>query len=154
MRTCEDPGRLARDAYTYLHVPIVAGIIAVAVGDNLLIAEPRAALHGVGLAMVLGGPALYLVGESLFRLRVTGAANAKRLGVAALLVALVPLGGRVSALALSALVAALLTAAALWELRTAARAEVSRTSAPVRSWETSPSAPAARPGLANRTRSS
>jgi len=154
MRTSEDPGRLARDAYTYLHVPIVAGIIAVAVGDNLLIAEPRAALHGVGLAMVLGGPALYLVGESLFRLRVTGAANAKRLAVAALLVALVPLGGRVSALALSALVAALLTAAALWELRTAARAEVSRTSAPVGSWETSPSAPAARPGLANRTRSS
>ena len=154
MRTCEDPGRLARDAYTYLHVPIVAGIIAVAVGDNLLIAEPRAALHGVGLAMVLGGPALYLVGESLFRLRVTGAANAKRLAVAALLVALVPLGGRVSALALSALVAAVLTAAALWELRTAARAEVSRTSTPVRSSETSPSAPTARPGLANRTRSS
>ena len=41
MRTCEDPGRLARDAYTYLHVPIVAGIIAVAVGDDLLIAAPR-----------------------------------------------------------------------------------------------------------------
>src|SRR5262249_32547577 len=48
MRTCDDPGRLARDAYTYLHVPIVAGIIAVAVGDDLLIAEPRHALHGAG----------------------------------------------------------------------------------------------------------
>ena len=59
MSTCEDPGRLARDAYTYLHVPIVAGIIAVAVGDDLLIAEPGRALHGVGLAMVLGGPVLY-----------------------------------------------------------------------------------------------
>ena len=31
MRTCADPGRLARDAYTYLHVPIVASVIAVAV---------------------------------------------------------------------------------------------------------------------------
>jgi len=154
MRTCEDPGRLARDAYTYLHVPIVAGIIATAVGDNLLIAEPRDALHGVGLAMVLGGPALYLVGESLFRLRVTGAANAKRLAVAALLVLLVPVGGRVSALALSAIVAALLSAAALWELRSATRAEVSRTRAPVRSWGVSPGTRTARPGLPNRTRSS
>jgi low temperature requirement protein LtrA len=117
MRTCEDPGRLARDAYTYLHVPIVAGIIAVAVGDDLLIAEPGQALHGVGLAVVLGGPALYLAGETLFRTRVTGAANGKRLAVAALLVALVPVGGQVSALALTALVTALLSALALWELR-------------------------------------
>jgi low temperature requirement protein LtrA len=117
MRTCQDPGRLARDAYTYLHVPIVAGIIAVAVGDNLLIAEPHEALHGVGLAMVVGGPALYLVGESLFRMRVTGVVNAKRLAVAALLVLLTLLGTRVSALALSTIVAALLAAAALWELR-------------------------------------
>ena len=120
MTSCADPGRLARDAYTYLHVPIVGGIIAVAVGDDLLIAEPGGALHGVGLAMVLGGPALYLVGESLFRLRVTGAANAERLAVAAILVLVVPLGSQVSALALSATVAALLGALALWELRTLA----------------------------------
>jgi low temperature requirement protein LtrA len=121
MRTCEDPGRLARDAYTYLHVPIVGGIIAVAVGDHLLIAEPGHALHGVGLAMVLGGPVLYIVGESLFRLRVTGVANGKRLAVAAILVLLAPVGARVGALTLSAIVAALLAAAALWELRTPAR---------------------------------
>jgi len=117
MSTCEDPGRLARDAYTYLHVPIVAGIIAVAVGDDLLIGAPSEALHGVGLAVVLGGPALYLVGENLFRLRVTGAGNLKRLAVAGLLVLLAPVGAHVSALALSALVAALLSALALWELR-------------------------------------
>jgi low temperature requirement protein LtrA len=117
MRTCADPGRLARDAYTYLHAPIVAGIIAVAVGDDLLIAAPGEALHGVGLAMVLGGPALYLLGESLFRLRVTGAANAKRLTVAAVLVLLAPVGTHISALALTALVTALLSGLALWELR-------------------------------------
>jgi low temperature requirement protein LtrA len=125
MSTCEDPGRLARDAYTYLHAPIVAGIIAVAVGDDLLIGEPGHALHGVGLAMVLGGPVLYLLGESLFRLRVTGAANAKRLAVAALLVLLAPIGSQVSALALSALVAALLSGLALWELRPASRSPAS-----------------------------
>jgi hypothetical protein len=31
---------------------------------TLLIAEPRAAMHGVGLAMVLGGPAVYLVSRA------------------------------------------------------------------------------------------
>jgi low temperature requirement protein LtrA len=120
MSTCEDPGRLARDAYTYLHLPIVAGIIAAAVGDDLLIADPARALHGVGLTMVLGGPVLFLVGEGLFRLRVTGAANAERLAVAAILVLLAPLGSQMSALALSASVAALLSGLALWELRTLA----------------------------------
>jgi low temperature requirement protein LtrA len=72
MRSCADPGRLARDAYTYLHVPIIAGVIAVAVGDDLLIADPSAALDGFGLAMVLGGPALYLAGAALFRARLSG----------------------------------------------------------------------------------
>jgi low temperature requirement protein LtrA len=117
MSTCDDPGRLARDAYTYLHLPIVAGIIATAVGDDQLIAEPHQPLHGVGLAMVLGGPTLYLLGEYLFRWRMTRTANTKRLAVAAVLVLLAPVGGHVSALMLSAIVAALLTAPALWELR-------------------------------------
>ena len=70
-----DPGRFARDAYTYGHLPIIAGIIATAVGVDLLIAHPAHALHGVGLAMVLGGPALYLLGESMFRRRMTGSHN-------------------------------------------------------------------------------
>jgi low temperature requirement protein LtrA len=115
MSASDDPGRLARDAYTYLHLPLVAGIIGTAVGDDLIIAEPRHTLHGVGLAMVLGGPAVYLLGECLFQWRMTGTANAKRLAVAGLIVLLAPLGGRVSALLLGAIVAALLTALAVWE---------------------------------------
>ena len=118
MSTSADPGRLARDAYTYLHLPIVAGIIAVAVGDDLVIAAPRQALHGVGMAMLLGGPALYLVGECLFQWRMTRTANAKRLAGAAALLLLTPVAAHLSALTLSALVAALMTTLALWELRT------------------------------------
>jgi low temperature requirement protein LtrA len=72
MRSSRDPGRLARDAYTYLHLPIVAGIIAVAVGDDLLISDPRSVLDGIGPAMVLGGPALYVAGVVLFRARLGG----------------------------------------------------------------------------------
>jgi low temperature requirement protein LtrA len=117
LSSCKDPGRLARDAYTYLHLPIVAGIIATAVGNDLLIAEPHHALQGVGVAMMLGGPALYLLGESLFRWRMSAAPDAKRMVVAALLILLVPLGTEVSALLLSVIVAALLSALAALELR-------------------------------------
>ena len=123
MTASEDPGRLARDAYTYGQLPIVAGIIAVAVGDDLLIAHPHDALEPAGLAMVLGGPALYLAGESLFRWRMIGVTSIRRPAVAALLILLAPLGGQVSALVLVAIVTALLTVLAASELsqnRTAA----------------------------------
>jgi low temperature requirement protein LtrA len=117
--TSGDPGRVARDAYTYAHLPIVAGIIATAVASGLLIAAPHESTNGVGVAMILGGPALYLLGESVFVWRVTGAINVKRVALAALLVLLVPLGGAVSVLLLSVVVAALLPALAVWELRAA-----------------------------------
>jgi len=117
MSTCDNPGRLARDAYTYLHLPIIAGIIAIAVANDLLIAAPYDAPHGVAVAMILGGPALYLLGESLFRWRITGVANARGIAVAALLLLLVPLGGHVAALPLSIIVAVLLTLLAVSEPR-------------------------------------
>jgi low temperature requirement protein LtrA len=125
LSTCDDPGRLARDAYTYLHLPIVAGIIATAVGTDLLIAEPHHALHGVGLAMMLGGPALFLVGESLFAWRMTGTTNVSRVVVAGFLVLLVPIGGQASALLLGVTVGALLAALVLWEQRSSVTAPVS-----------------------------
>jgi low temperature requirement protein LtrA len=121
MSASDDPGRLARDAYTFLHLPIVAGIIATAVGAKLLIAEPSEAPHGVGLAMMLGGPALFLVGENLFQRKLTSTTNAKRLAVAGLLILFVPLAGQVSALALGVVVTTLLAALALWELHASAR---------------------------------
>ncbi len=117
LSTCKDPGRLARDAYTYFHLPIVAGIIATAVAGNLLIAAPHKAPDAVGVAMILGGPALYLLGESLFAWRVTGATNGKRVAVATLLILLAPLGGEISVLLLSLIVASLLPALAVWERR-------------------------------------
>jgi low temperature requirement protein LtrA len=115
MSTCDDPGRLARDAYTYGHLPIVAGIIATAVGLNLLIAAPHHALHPVGIAMVLGGPALYLLGESHYRWRISGTHNVKGITVAGVLLLLAPIGNDVSTLWLSVFVAALLTLLAIWQ---------------------------------------
>ena len=115
---CDDPGRLARDAYTYAHLPIVAGIIATAVAGNLLIAG---AAPGAGRGRRGDDPRrprALLLGESLFGWRMTGTTNPKRVAVAALLILLVPLGDQVSALALSLVVAALLPALAVWERET------------------------------------
>jgi low temperature requirement protein LtrA len=115
MAESEDPGSLARDAYTYLHLPIVAGVIAVAVADELLVAHPGEPFDTAGVAMVLGGPALFLLGETMFRVRMIGSANAKRLTAVAVLVLLWTIAAGVSALALSAIVAGVLTGLALWE---------------------------------------
>jgi low temperature requirement protein LtrA len=46
---------LARDAYTYLHVVIVAGVIVSAVGDELMIAHPMEVLPGSEVAAVVAG---------------------------------------------------------------------------------------------------
>jgi low temperature requirement protein LtrA len=61
-----DPGREARSAWTYAHAVIVAGIIVCAVADEIVIAHPG---HGEGLALaiVLGGPTLYVLGNALFK---------------------------------------------------------------------------------------
>ncbi len=62
----QDPGRHARSNYTYLHLPIVAGIILCAVADELVLAHPDHASNA-GLAVMLGGPALYLLGVGGFK---------------------------------------------------------------------------------------
>jgi low temperature requirement protein LtrA len=110
-----DAGRIARDAYTYLHLPIIAGIIVVAVGDDLLIADPHRALGHAGALMVAGGPALYLLGETLFRVRMVHSANPKRLAAIAALCLLYPVAPHVSALALIAIATAIVSGLAFWE---------------------------------------
>jgi low temperature requirement protein LtrA len=64
--TAAEPGRHARTAYTYLHLPIVAGIIVCAVADELVLAHPDHA-SDAGIAAMIGGPALYLVGVGAFK---------------------------------------------------------------------------------------
>ena len=69
--------------------------------------------------MVLGGPALYLLGGVLFEWRMTRRTNTKRLAVAGLLILLAPLAGQVAALLLGVIVTSLLATVAVWELRAA-----------------------------------
>ena len=111
----DDPGRLARDAYTYLHLPIVAGIIMAAVADDLMIAHPNQPLTAAGIAMTVAGPAVYLLGEGLVRLRMIRSVSPQRLLAVAAFGLTGALGGELSALALSSLVAAILAGLTIWD---------------------------------------
>ncbi|HWH95907.1 MAG TPA: low temperature requirement protein A [Baekduia sp.] len=93
LRRAPDRTAMARDAYTYLHVILVAAIVVSAVGDELVIAHPDQALGGAEMAAVVGGPALYLLGHTLFRLRVSGTTGWRRpLGAVACMVLGIVLG--------------------------------------------------------------
>ncbi len=89
-------GRLGRDVYTYLHLPIVAGIVLAAVGDERLIAHPRADLHAAGSLVTLGGPALYLAGVIVCAARVGSPQSVPRLAASILLLALMPVATEMS----------------------------------------------------------
>ena len=101
---------LARDAYTYLHVMIVAGVIVSAVGDELVIADPLEVLPGEQVAAVVAGPAIYLLAHTLFRQRMAGSVSWKRLGGALVCVAIGGVGAFAPALVVAALLITVLVA--------------------------------------------
>lgn len=63
----DDPGRLARSGYTYIHILIVAGIIVAAVGDELVLHHPHGHTELKTAIVLIGGPAVYLIGNSMFK---------------------------------------------------------------------------------------
>jgi low temperature requirement protein LtrA len=110
-----ESGRLGRLAYTYLHMPIVAGIIVTAVADELVLTHP----HGhADLKTVLSsiiGPMLFLVGTVLFKRVIRGWLQPSHgVGIAALGV-LACFAGELSPLLLSVLTTAIMTVVAVWE---------------------------------------
>jgi low temperature requirement protein LtrA len=110
MAAAEVPGQLGRDAYTYLHLPIVAGILLAAVGDELVIAHPGDELGTAGALVTLGGAALYLLGVAAFGARVGRHQPWTRMAAAVLLVAAVPLAAEAPGLLVAGLLTALLVA--------------------------------------------
>ena len=63
----DNAGLLARNAYTYLHIPIVAGVVLTAVGDEMLIMHPVGHSDPAMLITMVGGPALFLLGNQAFK---------------------------------------------------------------------------------------
>jgi low temperature requirement protein LtrA len=108
--------RMARDSYSYLHLPMVAGIVLFAVGVKKTLGHIGDPLEVVPAVALCGGLAMYLVAHVLFRLRNVHSLNRQRLVVAVLLVAFVPLAVELPALATLAVVAALCVGLIVFEV--------------------------------------
>jgi low temperature requirement protein LtrA len=90
---------LALHSYSYLHFPMVAGIVLVAFGLEYTLQHVDAPLDSVHRFALLGGAAIYLLGHVALRLRNAGTVNVQRLLVALVLLALCPIALEVSSLA-------------------------------------------------------
>jgi low temperature requirement protein LtrA len=89
-----DPRRralMARDSYTFLHLPMIAGIVFFAVGVKKTLGHVGAELDAVPAVALCGGVALYLLALSAFKRRNIGSFNRPRLVATALLAGIVPL---------------------------------------------------------------
>lgn len=110
-----DPGRLARLAYTYIHLLLVAGIIVAAVGDELVLAHPAGHTDVKTAAVLLGGPALYLTGNLMFKRLSARYFPLSHLVGLGLLALLVPMAAVASPLVLSGATTLVLVIVAIWE---------------------------------------
>jgi low temperature requirement protein LtrA len=114
IRTAPDPGRLAA-GYHYVHVAIVAGVIVAAVGNELVIAHPDARIDLSALAVLIGGPLLYVVGNGLYKTMVYGRFPLTHIVGIALLAVLAAVGRLTDRLMVAGLVMASLVLVACWE---------------------------------------
>jgi low temperature requirement protein LtrA len=114
----EERARLARDSYSYLHLPMVAGIIFVALGIKQTLAHIGDPLETIPAVALYGGVALYLLGHNAFRLRDEGSVSVTRLVVTILCLALIPVAVSVPSLLTLAILAVLLCALAAFETAT------------------------------------
>jgi low temperature requirement protein LtrA len=112
-----DPGSLGRSAYTYFHIPIVAGIIVTAVGDELSLAHPSDPATAGAVATIIGGPLLFLAGHTLFKRAAFGSYSVSRLVAMAALVLIAPLGLVATPLVLAVAATAVLAGVALYDSR-------------------------------------
>jgi low temperature requirement protein LtrA len=103
----KERNELARDSYSYLHFPMVAGVILFALGLKKTLGEPDDALKIVPDVALLGGVALYLLGLVAFRYRHVHSINRRRLTLAIVLVALIPAALELPAMAMLAVIGVL-----------------------------------------------
>jgi low temperature requirement protein LtrA len=103
----EERARMARDAYSYLHLPMVAGIVLLALGIEKVLehvgestdGELAESLDVLPLAALYGGVALFLFAHVWFKHRTWGLLTVRRLAVAILICALIPVAMELPSLA-------------------------------------------------------
>lgn len=107
--------QIARDSYSYMHLPMVAGIALIAVGIKRTLIGVDDPLKLVPATALLGGAALYLLAHVAFRLRNMHTLSTRRLVCAIVLLALVPAVAELPALATLGILAAVLVALIVYE---------------------------------------
>ena len=108
---------IARDSFSYLHFPMVAGIVLVALGMKKTLGGVDDALKLVPAVAMLGGTAVYLLAHVAFRWRNVHRFSYQRLLCAIVLVALLPAAVEIPALATLGILAAVLAALIAYEAR-------------------------------------
>jgi low temperature requirement protein LtrA len=89
---------LARDSYSYLHFPMVAGIVLGALGLETTLTHLDDHLDAQRATALLGGIALYLLAHVALRLRNAHTLSRSRFGVAVAMLLLIPVATTVPAL--------------------------------------------------------
>jgi low temperature requirement protein LtrA len=110
LREHDDPVLAASDAYSYLHLPLVAGIIIFAAGVKLVIGDAASPLPAPARLALCGGVALYLLAHAAFLLRLLGALSVERLVASGALLVLYFVGGNLPAWSVVGVVSVLLAA--------------------------------------------
>ena len=106
---------IARDSYSILHFPMVAGIVLVALGMKKTLGHTGDPLKLVPVVAMLGGASLYLFAHVAFRLRNIRTLNRPRLVTAVLLLAFIPVATEIPALTTLAIVSAVFVALVTYE---------------------------------------
>jgi len=106
---------LARDSYSYLHLPMVAGIVLFALALKQTLGHVGDDLETVEATALCAGPALYLLAHDAMRFRTSRTYNSRRVLTVAVLLALVPVALTVPALAALGAVTAVSWALVAWE---------------------------------------
>ena len=116
LREHRDPVLAAADAYSYIHLVIIAGIIIFADGVKLTVNNSaQAPMPDGGRLALCAGVAVYLIGLAAFRLRIAGDKRPAPLLIAAALMALYALGGSIPAWSVAAGISALIGALCIGE---------------------------------------
>jgi low temperature requirement protein LtrA len=110
-----EQNEMARDSYSYLHFPMVAGIVLLALGLKKTLGDVGESLGTVPAAAMLGGAAVYLLAHVAFRLRNVRTLNRRRLVCAVLLLALIPVAAELPALATLGILTGVLVALIAYE---------------------------------------
>lgn len=112
----DDPGRIGA-SFHYVHAILIAGIIATAVGNDLVMAHPHDDVKlAYGLILSLG-PILYLAGSAIYKKVVYGAVPVSHIVGAVVLAALIPVLLSTDLLIAGWLTSVVMLGTGLWESR-------------------------------------